>query len=352
MTPAGQVRTVLGDLDPAQLGATDCHDHLFIAGGAPVRVYPDFLLNDYEKGRQDVESFVRAGGHGIVEMSPIDWGRDAENLVRVSAETGVAIIAATGFHKVTYYDDIHWIHQYSEEQLIDLLCAELQIGMDLHNYSGPIVERMDARAGVIKVATRAEAFSATEKKLLQAAAAAHHETGAPIVTHTEEGARALEQVSFLQAAGVDPQHIALSHMDRMPDLSYQREVAATGVFLVYDGLARVARGMHTITRDLVLQMCSVGLADRLLLGGDISRRGYWRSWGGEPGLDYVAGGFRTMLREAGIPPQTLDEIYVGNPRRLLAWRTGTSASTLEQREDGAVSTTERVVHDDLVDEQS
>jgi 5-phospho-D-xylono-1,4-lactonase len=320
------VRTVLGDLDPAELGATNCHDHLFIAGGAPVRAYPDFLLNDYEKGRQDVASYVRAGGHAIVEMSPIDWGRDAKNLVRVSAETGLAIIAATGFHKVTYYDDIHWIHHYSEEQLIDLLCAELRIGMDLHNYSGPIVERTDARAGVIKVGTRAEPFDATQKKLLRVAAAAHLETGAPIITHTEEGARALDQVSFLQGEGVEPQHIALSHMDRMPDLSYQKEVAATGVFLVYDGLARVARGLHTIARDLVVQMCSEGWTDSLVLGGDISRRGYWRSWGGEPGLDFVVDGFKRMLRDAGIPPPALEKIYVENPRRLLTWRTGASKS--------------------------
>lgn len=341
----GHVRTVLGDLDPTELGATDCHDHLFIAGGAPVRVYPDFLLNDYEKGRQDIDAYVRAGGHAIVEMSPIDWGRDAKNLVRVSAETGLSIIAATGFHKVTYYDDIHWIHQYSEEQLIELLCAELRIGLDLYNYSGPIVERIDARAGVIKVGTRAESFSATEKKLLRAAAAAHLETGAPIVTHTEEGARALDQVSFLQAEGVQPQHIALSHMDRMPDLSYQREVAATGAFLVYDGLTRVARGMHTITRDLVVQMCSEGFAERLLLGGDISRQGYWRSWGGEPGLEFVVGGFRTMLAEAGIPLPTVDQIYVGNPRRLLTWRTGTSRTNVTQTREG-------LVHDGLVGEKS
>ena len=35
------VRTVLGDIDPAELGVTYCHEHLVIDGGRPVLIEPD-----------------------------------------------------------------------------------------------------------------------------------------------------------------------------------------------------------------------------------------------------------------------------------------------------------------------
>ena len=43
------VRTVLGDIDPAELGVTYAHEHLVIDGGRPVELDPDFLLGDVDR---------------------------------------------------------------------------------------------------------------------------------------------------------------------------------------------------------------------------------------------------------------------------------------------------------------
>ena len=43
------VRTVLGDVEPEDLGPTYAHEHLVIDGGRPVELYPDFLLADVDK---------------------------------------------------------------------------------------------------------------------------------------------------------------------------------------------------------------------------------------------------------------------------------------------------------------
>src|SRR5262249_39798405 len=100
------IQTVLGPVSPEAIGPTDSHEHLFIRGGMPVLQYPDFLLADYEKIAADAARFKAAGGSAIVEMSPIDWGRDAERLVELAQEIGLHVVAATGFHKITYYSDI------------------------------------------------------------------------------------------------------------------------------------------------------------------------------------------------------------------------------------------------------
>ena len=42
------VRTVLGDIDPSELGITYAHEHLVIDGGRPVQLVPEFDLADVD----------------------------------------------------------------------------------------------------------------------------------------------------------------------------------------------------------------------------------------------------------------------------------------------------------------
>jgi len=314
------IQTVQGKIEPSLLGVTDCHNHLFITGGMPVKHYPDFLLNDFERIAADTTLFRSAGGNAIVEMSPIDWGRDAAAMVRLSRTTGIHIIAATGFHKLFYYPDYHWLFSYSEEDILNLVIAELIDGMDLNNYSGPLVRRSEARAGVIKVGTQTGTFSPTEKKLLRVAAQAHLLTGAPILTHSDEGALAVEQVDFLAQMGVPTSAIGISHLDRRLDTAYHIEIAERGALLEYDAMTRTGKNLDKATLELLLRMIQAGHVESILLGGDISRQGYWKSYGGGPGLDFIVEGFRQQLSAAGVSNVDLQKLYVENPRRFLTWR--------------------------------
>jgi len=81
---------------------------------------------------------------------------------------------------------------------------------------------------------------------------------------------------------------------------------------------------------------------------------------GDTGLDVSTIGFGTWRQgywplsgsEAGIPPATVDQIYTGNPRRLLAWRTSASPTASAVEQGHALSATEGFVHDGLVGEQT
>ncbi|MCH9682345.1 MAG: hypothetical protein K0V04_12985 [Deltaproteobacteria bacterium] len=319
------IQTVTGRIDPADLGPTDCHDHLFIRGGMPVLRYPDFLLDDYDKIAEGTSEFHAAGGRAIIEMSPIDWGRDAASMARLSRDTGVHIIAATGFHKLFYYSDIHWVYDYSEEQIAALIEAEVTEGLDEYNYAGPLVKRIEGGAGVIKIGTQTGKFSPTEEKMLAAVARAHRATGTPVLTHTDEGALAMEQVDRLMELGVPVDCIGLSHMDRRIDLDFHVELASRGVYLEYDALTRVAKGFTESTLKLVLGMIEAGQGSQVLLGGDISRQGYWTSYGGGPGLAFVVGEFRERLAKAGLTTEQIAMLYEDNPRKFLTFGPAASA---------------------------
>ena len=153
------VRTILGDVSPDSLGPTSAHDHLIRVGGGEVLVDgEDMDLSSVDLAIEEARFFVQAGGGTIVDMCPIDMGRSIERLVQVNAAVPeLRVIVATGFHKGSLYAETtsHWINRYTVRQIAELIVADIEEGVDLHDYSGPIVERAAARAGVIKEIGRA-----------------------------------------------------------------------------------------------------------------------------------------------------------------------------------------------------
>ncbi len=81
-----------------------------------------------------------------------------------------------------------------------------------------------------------------EIKTIRAVAHAHHETKAPIHSHTESGTMALEQMEILREEGVDLSCVSFGHMDRNPDPYYHEQVPRPGRFSALTGSARSNTG--------------------------------------------------------------------------------------------------------------
>lgn len=319
-TPAGHIQTVLGPVSPQDLGVTYSHEHLIIRGGVGVIREPGFKLPSVDKMLAELNSFKAVGGKALVDMMPVDTCRQPADLVRLSREAGVHVIAATGFHKDMYYDDEHWIHTYSVKQIARLLIQELTEGMDRRSYNGPLVERLEARAGVIKLATEYNFATKTQRKLMEAIGEAHRATGFPVSTHTEQGTLAIEQVRWLGEAGVAPDGILVGHLDRLPDPGYHKEVAATGAFVIYDGPSRAKYGPDSRVIALIQEMIGAGRGKQILLGSDMARASYLRAYGGGPGLDYILTRFLPRLRSEGVSETAAADIMIHNPARAFARR--------------------------------
>jgi 5-phospho-D-xylono-1,4-lactonase len=313
------VRTVLGDIPAAELGVCDAHEHVIIDASFTTLGNPDFLLDDVERAVAEVAQFRADGGRSIIDSMPCDCGRNVLKLAEISRRTGVHLVCPTGLHLAKYYDPAHWGNRYTVEELAELFVAEIEQGIDAHDYGGPLVRRTSHKAGVIKIATDRERTD-REERVFAAAALAHRRTGCPILTHTEQGERALEQVAWLRRDGVDPAHVCLSHTDRKPDVAYHREILASGARVEFDSAFRWKAAEGNPTRDLLLALLP-DFPDQIMLGMDAARRSYWRSYGGGPGLSFLLTDFAAQLRAAGVTNDQLRRIFETTPAATFSFAT-------------------------------
>jgi phosphotriesterase-related protein len=328
------VRTVLGDIAPADLGVTYAHEHLVIDGGRMVEMSPDFLLADADKAVAELGPAARLGLRSVVDAMPCDLGRNVVKLAEISRRSGVNVVASTGLHLALYYPGDHWSRSMSADELTRHFIADVEEGIDDADDHGSTIRRTaddngptTHQAGVIKVAGGRDTLSVHEVKVFQAAAAAHRLTGVPILTHCTDGTAALEQIRLLTGAGVPPVAITVSHTDKVVDRVYHREILATGVFVDYDQAFRWPAGADNETLTLLRWMLEDGFGDRLMLGLDAARQGYWSTYGGRPGMAFLLGEYCERMAAAGITAEARQRIFVDNPARAFAFtmRGGQSA---------------------------
>jgi phosphotriesterase-related protein len=231
----------------------------------------------------------------------------------------VNIACPTGLHLQKYYPPGHWGERLSVEEMAEVFTSEIEIGIDGRDCNGPTILRTPHKAGVIKVATSGERPTPHERKVIEAAVIAHKQTGAPILTHTEQGAGALEQVRLFQDLGASLSHVVLSHTDRKPDPTYHEEILSTGVILEYDSAFRWPENGGNPTLGLVLTTFAEGFGGQILLGMDAARRKYWRSYGGNPGLRFLLRDFVPRLRSGGLGEEDIDAIFIHNPQRCYSF---------------------------------
>lgn len=312
------VRTVLGDIEPSALGVTYAHEHLVIDGGRPVQLEPDFDLSDVAAMATEVGAAMALGLGAVIDAMPCDCGRSATKLAELSRRTGLHIVAPTGLHHDRFYGPVHWSHRLDVDRLADLFVADIEDGIDANDYTGPIVERTPHRAGVIKVGGSEGGLSERDARVFAAAAAAHRRTGAPILTHCERGTGGLAQVQALADGGASLEHVALSHVDKVVDRGYHRELAATGVSLEYDGSFRWGDAPNG-TLQLLEWMAEDGLLDRVVLGMDAARQGYYAVYGGKPGLSWLLDGFVGLMDARGLGADVRRRLFVEDPARVFAF---------------------------------
>ena len=310
------VRTVLGDIAPEEMGLTYAHEHVIIEESYPTLANPLFLLNDTEKISAELQAFYDGGGRTMVDTMPADCGRNVRKLAEVSRRTGVHLIAPTGLHLEQYYLPNHWRYGYTEEQLTQLFIADVTVGIDAHDYNGPLVARTRHKAGMIKLATGEEKINAHQEKIFHAVVNTHRQTGVPILTHTNAGRQAMEQVSLFDKLGADLQHVVISHVDRYQDVGYHRDLLQTGVKLEYDSAFRWQEKENWTYK--LLQALLPDFPNQITMGMDAAKSSYWQAYGGKPGLTFLLTTFKEDLRQMGLE-RYYDHIFYKNPMALYSF---------------------------------
>lgn len=328
----GWIRTLHGDIQGEQLGFTYSHEHIVCRPAYWLeRGEDDLLLDDKDKSQLDVMDFKRLGGQAIVDATAVDYGRDIEAVQQISRATGVHMIGTAGFNKSflwnakikpelkaivgsyeTYYE---WIDQSSLTALTDFVIREVEEGLEGTAY----------RAGQVKFGTGYNRISPLEEKTLRAVARAHHETKAPIHSHTEAGTMALEQIELLRSENIDLQYVSFGHMDRNPDPYYHLQVARTGAFLCFDGIAKIKYAPESTRIACILELVKNGYEDQILISGDTARKSYYKHYDYGLGLEYIiAKWIPRFIDEAnskGYDGESLvQKFFVENPARCFSFK--------------------------------
>lgn len=206
-----------------------------------------------------------------------------------------------------------------------MIVAEINEGMDIYNYSGPVVKRSEAKAGIIKAGTGYAAIDWMELKSLEIAARAAIETGAPVLVHTQLGTMAYEAAQHLIDFGLEPSRIQLSHLNKNPDpFYYEKIISELGVTLCFDGPDRVKYFTDSTLALNIKRLVDRGFQKHITLSLDAGRILYQRNYGLLKqkecfGLGYLFDRFLPLLREVGVPEDAIEDILINNPARILTF---------------------------------
>lgn len=314
------VQTVLNRKDVSEIYFSQCHEHLFLAEGKPSKLNKVLQIDDFKLTLAEVEEFKSNGGTLIVDAQPLGCGRMEENLVHLAEQSGVDIIASTGFHRLDFYSDNHWIFRFDEAKLAEVFISEAQNGMYVGTDHAEPSRQLTNKVGMIKTAVSSNGIEYRNEKMFSAAVEAQRQTGLPIMIHMEKGMDPLQIIYYFEESSVPLDSLLLCHLDRTHyDYSLHREILSTGVFVEYDTIGRFKYHDDAVEAALIESMIEAGYEKQILLSLDTTRERLG-TYGGSINLSYLLEKFIPLLKKRGCPQSVIHTITVENPKRALIVR--------------------------------
>ncbi|MGD8897478.1 MAG: phosphotriesterase [Acidobacteriota bacterium] len=304
----GLILTVRGPLEPSALGTTLVHEHLLVDFAGADQVNRDRYDADevFETVLPHLVALRECGCQTLIEATPAYLGRDPLLLRRLSEASALQIVTNTGYYGAN--DDKHVPeHAYRESprQLADRWTREFRHG----------IEGTDVRPGFLKIGVDSGALTEIDRKLVEAAALCHLDTGLTIAVHTGKGA-AREVLGTLTAAGVAPAAWVWVHAQNEEDRSTHAWAASEGAWVEFDGVGPHSMDAHA---DAVVDMTQAGYLDHVLVSQDAG----WYHVGERGGGSYRSQTFLfeefvPVLHDRGLSEEQVRTLLVDNPARAFA----------------------------------
>jgi predicted metal-dependent phosphotriesterase family hydrolase len=309
--PAGTIHTVRGPIDVGHMGMTLVHEHVLVDFAGAEKVSRSRYEADeaFRTILPHLEELRERGCRTLVECTPAYLGRDPLLLRRLSETSGLHIVTNTGYYGAAN-DVAVPRHAYAEtaRQLADRWTSEARHG----------IEGTGVRPGFVKIGVDAGPLSDIDRKLVEAGALCHLDTGLTLAIHTGNGAAALEILSLLKKAGVSPEAYVWVHPQNEKDRATHSWAARQGAWLEFDGVSPSSLGAHV---EAVVDLLRRDQLDRVLVSQDA---GWYRV--GEPGggtyrpHTFLLDAFVPALRARGVGEAGVRALLVENPARAFAVR--------------------------------
>jgi phosphotriesterase-related protein len=278
--------------------------------------WDNLALESIPNAISELRRFYRAGGRTLVDVTPIDIGRDPAALVKISEASGVNIVMGTGYYLKETYPRV--VVQASEQDIARRLIRDLTRG----------VGRSGIRAGIIGEIGSGWPIEPFEEKMLRASAIAQRETGAPLTLHPGRNQQAPEAIlSILADAGADLSRVVMGHMDaRIVERKYVNAIGANGCFMEWDTfgnetsyfpLSSIDMPSDGQRMDMIEHAISSGFARQIVLSHDVCSKHRLTRYGGH-GFAHILENIVPRLRSRGVKQQIIDAMLIDGPANLLA----------------------------------
>ena len=306
------VQTVLGAIDPVDLGFTLPHEHTQIAlWHVPDRWDYWQLTRDQPVILEELAAYRAAGGSALVDLTPAGVTRDPAWLVEIARASGLHIVMGAGWYRGAYYPPTLDVDRRSVDALADELVREIEGG----------VGETGIRPGILgEIGTDKPWVSAAEERVHRAVGRAARRTGLAITTHAVLSAVGRDQLALFEAEGADPTRVVIGHADSYPHLDHYLALIERGASVEFDflGMSFTPQERHGEGRivELTCELLARGHVEHVLLSQDVCHDSQLRRYGGN-GYTYLADAFLPRLRNAGASDDEIRTITVDNPRRLL-----------------------------------
>ena len=340
----GKIQTVLGLIDPKDLGLTMTHEHLLIdfsvmfnptpdvttqrMAHAPVSIenlgwirqycysnLDNLLVLDEETAIEEAMLYQRHGGGAIVDATTIGIGRDPLALARISRGAGVHVVMGAG-----YYVDAaqpNEINGKNEDDIYQEIVKDVQLG----------VGNTGIKAGIIGEIGCTWPLMPNEIKVLKASARAQLETGLSILIHPGRDEKApIEILRILADSGADLSRVIMGHLDRtVSSLNVLEELADTGCVLEWDLFGNEISFYQPSDFDMpsdaerlnfIRHMIDIGLGDRIVISHDICTKHRLVKYGGH-GYGYIPEHIIPRMRNKNFEESEIEAITRDTPARLL-----------------------------------
>ncbi|GAA0182251.1 phosphotriesterase-related protein [Clostridium sediminicola] len=298
------ITTINGIINEDKLGKTYIHEHLKIDLSSQKKDL-DTKFDDVDAVIEEMKILKSKGVDTIVEVTNRGMGRDIQVMKRVAEETGINVIASTGFYKEPFLPQ--YVYEMEEKELSKLLIKDIVEGIDDTNIKAHLIG---------EIGTSKNIMTPMEQKVFKISAIAHLETDRPVYTHTTLGTYGLEQLKYLKGYGVDLEKVAIGHLDLNCDLDYHLRVADTGCFLAFDTIGKIKYQADEKRTEHIKKLINRGHLDQIVLSEDITRKSHLEINGGI-GYGYLVDNFVPMLLKVGITKEQIDRMMIYNPIKLL-----------------------------------
>lgn len=314
------LRTVLGDIPADQMGLTYAHQYIVIGyAGARQEMGDRF---DRESVLTEIcddlgKAVEKHGVRTIVDVTPLEAGRDVDLLHGVAERLNINVVASTGFFAQLNGLPFYWrfvdVEKYEERMIRDITEG---------------AEPNKVKCGVIRVAIGESTLRDREEKAFRAAARVSKKLGVAVSAFTRDGwldeyPAPLQALDIMLSEGADPARIYLGHLEHIEgNFPMLLQVAQRGCYMCFDIIGRHIEEWDPIRVAMVSGLVAAGYGNRIILSMD--HQGAWI-----PERPPIYKKFATSyldlydflpkLLHAGLTQEQVNTIMVDNPRDLLTF---------------------------------